>query len=201
MSSFAVANLIQKEHQQWVIDHMEEDSYLLDLDEKWLYYLTTNDNDIGNYYSNKMMRSSMLKNGNLELLEAMGLGDEGPKLTIPHSLSAISQKAPVFYVNHPEDHEWIYCAVYQGNVVGYLHLGFEQSLIQEENGFDSLSLFGYSEDTIAQLKEKIDLNATDFEALYGMVETLIETLSCSIDFISHHYVSDHPEDMKIIAQK
>lgn len=178
MSSFAVGDLILKEHQQWVIDNMEENSYLLDLNDTWLCYLTRRDNDI------------------------MWNREPSGKRRIPRSVAAISEKAPVFYLQHPEDYGWMYFAIDKGAVVGSLEINYEEERIKEHNGFDSLALFGFDEAVIHELKEKIDLNTEDMEDLFSLPDILNSALSTDIDFISYEYVLDEEEVYpNIIAKK
>lgn len=178
MSSFAVGNLIRKEHRQWVEEHMEKDSYLLDLNDLWLCYLTSRDNDI-----------------------MWSPGPDG-KRKIPQSVAAISEKAPVFYLQHPEDHGWMYFAIHKGEVAGSLEIDYEGQEVRGENVFESLALFGFGDDAMGQLREKIHLDTTDMEEQFIMVELLNSALSTDINFISYEYISDNEAlYQNIIAKK
>ncbi len=178
MSSFAVGNLISKEYQQWVIENMEENSYLLDLNDTWLCYLTARDNDI-----------------------AWKPAADGTR-RIPRSVAAISGKAPVFHLQHPEDHGWMYFAIYRGAVAGSLEIDYEEGCIREESGFESLALFGVSDDTVEELRRRIPLDTTDVGELFAIVGALNDALSTDIDFISYDYVSNREEDYSdIIVRK
>lgn len=192
MSSFAVATLVQKEHQNKIIPLMEEGSYLIELNGSWLAYLPKRD----------------------RLQELEGIAQH----VFDGALLRMSMQAPLLYINHPEDHGWACAVLDQGAVsccVGFTY-GWEglltgpvgptiaEMIAVAEQLFarfdaEAFRRLGAGEAAIDIIRSTMTVE-TFLQRDYGMMDPLIEALDCDISFVSWQYVDDSPEQYKIVAK-
>jgi|GEM_PF-2823451 len=142
MSDFTYVNLILTKDVDIAKKHLEDSEvYMLNISDKWSCILTENDEreyDFGEY------------------LQEEPFSDE---------LLSLSEKIPIFYLSHPEDHGFGYSILHNGKVVSSFDIGYgiEEELPADNRNEgiskvfskvnpENFKLFGYSEEVINQLK-------------------------------------------------
>ena len=98
MSSFAYGNLVLSKNQELVEIGKAENCYIVSLNAKWVCYLTPNDMAVADCISAEHFGKDVLE---------------------------ISQKTPVLYFFHPEDHGWGFGVVENGQVTSSFSMDYE----------------------------------------------------------------------------
>jgi len=118
---------------------------------------------------------------------------------------ALSDKIPVLYYAHAEDHGMEFAILQHGKTVSSFCVYWEQKttdkLFSNINA-ENFGLFDFSQAEISQIKALLSpQNAADSEDIFSMVQELILMLGLEeLEFVAWDYVTGNEEHYAVIAK-
>jgi hypothetical protein len=133
---------------------------------------------------------------------------------ISENVIALSEKTPVLFFAHPEDHGFGYTIIHGRKEVSSLYIEYEfdddlavdardeyVSRIFENMKLDYFKLFEYSETAIAELGKLLTTDNLEND-IWNMADEFMRILDINdLRFMSWNYVADNEENYPIIAKK
>lgn len=182
MSDFSGAVMLRAEHKDTALEYMEDNVFLIQLNDNWICRLSENDDS-------SMMNIAKYSKAVLDL----------------------SEEIPLMHVMHPEDHCFGLCILHKSELMCRFGVSYEmdESEMEEcpelsesmgfgrfvKDEFEQFKLFGFDDNDCAKMYDIFtEVDMSDWKTKSESVRQLFSILGIeNFSFVSHHYVSSDKE--------